>query len=79
MAATQVLSFQAALVVTAAPGSLTAKDNRLQLDLADAAAALVAMNDALSSSDQAAFNAGRTSLQQAMPTINRDAADILTR
>jgi hypothetical protein len=77
LTATQVLSFQAALVRTAAPNSLTAKDSRLQLDLANAAAALVTMDDALSAGDQAAFNAGRTSLQQAMPAISRDAADIL--
>ena len=77
LTATQVLSFQAALIATAAPNSMTTKDNRLQLDLGAAAAALVAMDDALTSGDQAAFNVGRTSFQQAMPAINRDAADIL--
>lgn len=77
LAASQVKTFQAAVVVTAAPTSLAAKDTRLQLDLGNAETALKAMVDALAADDQARFNSGRISYQQAMAAINRDATDIL--
>lgn len=72
-----VASFQNAVVRIAAPNSLATKDNRLQLDLAKADTALLMMADALSAGDQAGFNRGRVSLQQAVAAIDRDAADIL--
>ncbi len=75
--AARVGSFQRAVVLVAAPSSMTTKDNRLQLDLARADTALVTMAEALSAGDQAGFNAGRASLQQAMAAVNVDAADIL--
>lgn len=75
--AIEVKTFQDAVVQVAAPRSLMAKDNRMQLDLAKADTALVAMVDAVNAGDQAGFNAARTSLQQAIPAINHDAADIL--
>jgi hypothetical protein len=75
--ARQVKGFQAALVTIAAPNSLVAKDSTLQLDLGQAETALKAMVDALAAVDQAGFNAGRIAYQQAIPSINRDAADIL--
>lgn len=75
--ARQVKNFQAAVVVTAAPSSLVAKDSRLQLDLGKAETALKALVDALAADDQARFNSGRISLQQAMAAVSRDAADIL--
>ena len=74
--ALQVKSFQDAVVQVAAPGSLAAKDNRLQLDLATADTALITMADATSVGDQAGFNSARISFQQAVAAINRDAADI---
>jgi hypothetical protein len=75
--ALEVKSFQDAVVRLTAPSSLTPKDNRLQRDLAQADTALIAMADALTAGDQAGFTAGRTSLQQAIPAISRDAADLL--
>jgi len=74
--AAQVGSFQRAVVVTVAPNSLASKDNRLQLDLAIADTALLAMGEALSAGDQAGFNAGRVSLRQAWAAINVDATDM---
>jgi len=76
-AAAQVTSFQTAVVVLAAPSSLAAKDNRLQRDLANADNAVVTMAEALSAGDQAGFDTGRITYQQAMAAVNRDAADIL--
>jgi hypothetical protein len=73
-----VASFQNAVVRYVAPNLLATKDHRLQLDLAKADTALLTMGDALSAGDQAGFNRGRISLQQAMVAINRDAADILS-
>lgn len=75
--ARQVKNFQSAVVVIAAPSSLTAKDNRLQLDLGQAENALKAMVDALAAGDQSRFDAGWNSLRLAMPAVNRDAADIV--
>ncbi len=75
--AAQVGSFQRAVVLVAAPSSMATRDNRLQVDLATADTALVTMAEALSAGDQAGFNAGRASLQQAMAAVNVDAADIL--
>jgi hypothetical protein len=75
--ASQVTYFQSAVVLIAAPSSMATKDNRLQVDLAKADTALLTMADALSAADLATFNAARISLQQALPAINADAADIL--
>jgi len=75
--AAQVGSFQREIVLVAAPSSLVSRDNRLQLDLATADTALLTMGEALSAGDQAGFNGGRVSLQQAMAAANVDAADIL--
>lgn len=75
--AAQVASFQRDVVLVAAPSSLVSKDKRLQLDLATADTALLTMDEALSAGDQAGFNGGRVSLQQAMAAVKVDAADIL--
>ena len=69
--------FQAALVRVSAPNSLAAQDVRLQNDLAQADTAVLAVADAQLRGDQAAFNAGRLSLQHALPAINADVAGIL--
>jgi hypothetical protein len=50
---------------------------RLQNDLAQADTAVLAVADAQLRGDQAAFNAGRLSLQHALPAINADVAGIL--
>jgi hypothetical protein len=73
----QIARFQAGLVGAAAPTSLAVKDSRLQLDLAQADTALMAMQSALSASDQAGFDAARISFRRALATVDRDAADIL--
>jgi len=75
--AVQILSFQTAVVLIAAPSSLAVQDNWLQLDLAVADTALLTMGEALSTGDQAGFNAGRVSLQQAIAAVNVDVPDIL--
>jgi hypothetical protein len=75
--AARILSFQTAVVLVAAPSSLATEDNRLQLELARADTALLTMGEALSAGDQAGFNAGRVSLQQAMAAVNVAAADTL--
>ena len=77
-AAGQIAGFQATLAASAAPDSLTAKDAHLQQDLAQADTALIGMNAALSTGDQAAFNARRSALQLALAAGNRDAAAIVT-
>jgi hypothetical protein len=73
----QVVRFEAATIRVAAPNSLMTKDIRLQSDLAKADTALIAMTSALSVGDQAAFDAGRISLQRALAAVDQDATDIL--
>jgi hypothetical protein len=68
-----IANFQATF---AAPDSLSAKDTRLQQDLAQADSTLIAMNAAVSTGDQAAFKAARTSLGQGLAAVSRDAAAI---
>lgn len=72
-----VANLQDTVIRVAAPSALAMKDNRLQLDLAKADNALLTMTDALSAGDQARFNAGRVSLQQAVAAVNVDTTDIL--
>jgi hypothetical protein len=72
----QVTSFQASLVEFAAPNSLSAKDARLQQDLAKADTALLGMEAALSTGDRAEYDSRRTSLQQALAAVSQDAAAI---
>jgi hypothetical protein len=72
----QVAAFQAALVEIAAPDSLSAKDTRLQQDLAQADTALIAMQSALTTGDQAGFNAGQTTLHRALAAVDQDSAAI---
>jgi hypothetical protein len=74
----QIAGFQSTLATNASPSSLTAKDSSLQQDLAQADTAVIGMNAALSTGDQAAFNARRPMLQQALAAVNRDAAAIVT-
>jgi hypothetical protein len=71
-----VQNFQSALAAFAAPDSLSAKDTRLQQDIARADSALVAMRAALSTGDQAGFNAGRATLRSALAAVSVDAAAI---
>jgi hypothetical protein len=73
----QVASFQASLVQFAAPGSLSAKDARLQQDLAKADTALIGMDAALSTGDRAAYDSRRTSLQQALALVGGDVNIVL--
>lgn len=75
---TQIKSFQNAVVRLSAPGSLTAKDHRLQLDLAEADTAQVNMTLALAAGNQSAFDAARSSFRQALAAVSRDAAAILS-
>ena len=71
-----IANFQATLAAFAAPDSLSAKDTRLQQDLAQADSALIAMNAAVSTGDQAAFKAAQTSLGQGLAAVSRDAPAI---
>lgn len=75
--AAQIAAFQSALVQSVAPDALSAKDALLQTDLAKADTALIAMADALLADDQAGFNRGRTSFQQAIVAVNADASALL--
>jgi hypothetical protein len=72
--ASQISGFQSTLATYAAPSSLTARDSSLQQDLARADTALIGMDAALSTGDQASFTARRAVLQQALAAVNRDAA-----
>jgi hypothetical protein len=72
----QVASLQAALAALAAPDSLSAKDTRLQQDLARADSALIAMRASLLTGDQAGFNAGRVTLRSALAAVSLDTAAI---
>jgi hypothetical protein len=71
-----IANFQSTLAAFAAPDSLSAKDTRLQQDLARADSALIAMRAALSTGDQAGFNAGRVTLRSALAAVSLDAAAI---
>jgi hypothetical protein len=73
----QVVRFEAAIIQVAAPDSFTTQDVLLQSDLARADTTLMAMTAAVSIDNQAAFDAGRISLQQALAAVELDAADIL--
>ena len=76
-ATAQVARFQGALVESAAPTSLAAKDKQLQLDLARADTALLTMKTALLTGDQAGFDTARTSLRNALTAVGADAAGIV--
>jgi hypothetical protein len=75
-AARSVGGFQSALVASSAPTSLSAADARLQQDLARADSALIAMSAALSTGDQAGFNAARDTLRSAFSAVNLDVSVI---
>jgi hypothetical protein len=72
----QVASLQSAVIALAAPDSLSAKDARLQQDLARADSALIAMRAALLTGNQAGFNAGRVTLRSALAAVSVDTAAI---
>jgi hypothetical protein len=72
----QVAGFQSALVASSAPAALSAADTHLQEDLAQADSALIAMRAALSTGDQAGFDAGRVTLQSAFSAVSRDVTAI---
>lgn len=76
-AKSDVESVEAALASVGAPNSLAAQDALLQRDLARADSGLLEMSNAQLTDDQAAFEAGRLLLQQALPAINADIAGIL--
>jgi hypothetical protein len=71
-----VANFQSAVAAFAAPDSLSAKDTRLQQDLASADSALIAMRASLLTVDQAGFNAGRVTLRSALAAVSVDTAAI---
>lgn len=71
-----VAGFQFALASASAPASLSAADTRLQQDLAQADSALIAMSAALSTGDQAGFNAARAKLRSAFSAVNLDVSVI---
>ena len=72
----QVASLQAALAAFAAPDSLSAKDTRLQQDLARADSALISMRASLLTGNQAGFVAGRITLRAALAAVSLDVAAI---
>lgn len=74
----QVKTFQNAVVKLTAPDSLTAKDHRLQVDLAQADTALVSMTVALAAGNQGAFDAARSSFRQGLAAVKQDAAVIMS-
>jgi hypothetical protein len=59
------------------PSSLAAQDARLQSDLAQADTGVLAIATARVTGDQAAFDAGRLMLQQALLAINADVAALV--
>jgi hypothetical protein len=75
-AASQVATFEGAVVLDAAPSILAAKDAQLQSDLAQGDTALIAMMGDLLKGDQAGFTAGRTSLGRALAAVDTDAATV---
>ena len=74
---TQIDTFEGALVMNAAPSGLSAKDARLQSDLAQGDTALIAMTGALLTEDQLGFNAARTSLQRSVAAVDADVITVL--
>jgi hypothetical protein len=76
-AKSDVESVEAALASVGPPSSLAAQDALLQRDLARADSGLLGMSNAQLTGNQAAFDAGRLLLQQALPAINADVAGIL--
>jgi hypothetical protein len=72
----EVAALQSAVVASAAPDSLSAKDTRLQQDLARADSALIAMAASLSTGDQAGFNTGRVTLRSALAAVSLDTGAI---
>jgi hypothetical protein len=76
-AKSDVESVEAALASVGAPSSLAAQGALLQRDLARADSGLLGMSNAQLTDDQAAFEAGRLLLLQALPAIDADIAGIL--
>ena len=76
-AADQVATFQSVVARYAAPSSLSAKDASLELDLANADSALMAMRSALTANDQARFNNGLMLLQRALTAVAGDVSNIM--
>lgn len=72
----QVASLQTAVVALAAPDAFSAKDTRLQQDLARADSALIAMRASLLTRNQAGFDAGRITLRSALAAVSLDTAAI---
>jgi hypothetical protein len=68
-----IAPFESALVRVSAPSSLAAQDARLQSDLAQIDTDVLAMAAAQMTGDQAAFDAGRLLLQQALLALKKDA------
>ena len=74
--ASQIARFQSTLAELAAPSSLSVRDARLQQDLAQADSALIAMRAALSTGNQAGFDAGRNTVRTALAAVSQDVAAI---
>jgi hypothetical protein len=72
-----VEALEIAPVRVSTPSSLAAQDARLQSDLAEADTGVLAIATARVTGDQAAFDAGRLMLQQALLAINVDIAHVL--
>jgi len=75
-AASQMATFQGAVVLDAAPSTMGAKDALLQSDLAQGDTALIAMMGDLLKGDQAGFTAARPSLGRALAAVDVDAAAV---
>jgi hypothetical protein len=75
-AASQVATFQGAVVLDAAPSTMGAKDALLQTDLAQGDTALIAMMGDLLTGDQSGFSAGRTSFGRAVAAVDTDASTV---
>lgn len=69
-------SFQADLTKEAAPSSLATKDSKLQSDLAEADAVVLAAYPAVVTNDQVAFNSAIAQLERIKTRIDLDAAKI---
>jgi hypothetical protein len=75
-AASQVATFQGAVVLDAAPSTMGAKDALLQSDLAQGDTALITMMGDLLKGDQQGFTAARPSLGRALAAVDMDAASV---
>jgi hypothetical protein len=75
-AASQVATFEGAVVLDAAPSTLATKDAQLQTDLAQGDTALIAMMVDLLKGDQQGFTAARPSLGRALAAVDVDAAAV---